>query len=72
MKYRRFIKIIEDNGFECTTPAKATSHRKYTARRDGRLYVITVSYHLLSDEITPGTQSSMIRQSGLPKKLFRK
>jgi predicted RNA binding protein YcfA (HicA-like mRNA interferase family) len=33
--------------------------------------MVTVAYHLASDDILPKTLASMIRQSGLPKRRFR-
>jgi predicted RNA binding protein YcfA (HicA-like mRNA interferase family) len=33
---------------------------------------VTVAVHDMGNEIKPGTLNAMIRQSGLPKKLFRK
>jgi predicted RNA binding protein YcfA (HicA-like mRNA interferase family) len=45
------------------------SHRQY---RDPGGNVVTVAYHNINAEILPKTLESMIRQSGLPKKLFRK
>ena len=33
--------------------------------------LVSVHYHRGSDDIRRGTLNSMIRQSGLPKKLFR-
>ncbi len=34
--------------------------------------MVSVACHRESDDIKPGTLASMIRQSGLPKKLFRR
>jgi len=36
------------------------------------VHVVTVAFHAIGDEIKPDTLASMIRQSGLPKSLFRK
>ncbi|MGA9826644.1 MAG: type II toxin-antitoxin system HicA family toxin [Methylocystis sp.] len=33
--------------------------------------LVTVAAHSYSDEIKPGTLAAMIRQSGLPRNLFR-
>ena len=33
---------------------------------------VTVAFHGLNEDVLTGTLLSMIRQSGLPKKLFRK
>jgi predicted RNA binding protein YcfA (HicA-like mRNA interferase family) len=45
------------------------SHRQYKDASGNR---VTVAAHNMNDEIKSGTLESMIRQSGLPKKLFRK
>jgi predicted RNA binding protein YcfA (HicA-like mRNA interferase family) len=37
----------------------------------GEVRLITVSAHRPGEDIKPGTLDAMIRQSGLPKKLFR-
>ena len=34
--------------------------------------MVTVAFHSINDDIHPETLASMIRQSGLPKSLFRK
>ncbi|MBA3810840.1 MAG: type II toxin-antitoxin system HicA family toxin [Caulobacteraceae bacterium] len=49
----------------------ATSHRRYRGVVGGEVRFVDVSFHGLGDEIRPGTLNSMIRQSGLPKALFR-
>jgi predicted RNA binding protein YcfA (HicA-like mRNA interferase family) len=69
MKFRDLIRILEDHGFELAR--QRGSHRTYRGEVDGRLRIVVVACHRESDEIKPGTLSSMIRQSGLPKKLFR-
>ena len=70
MKYRDFIDIIGGHGFKCIRGG-GTSHRQYEGFVSGARRMVTVSYHLPSDDIAPGTLASMIRQSGLPKTLFR-
>jgi hypothetical protein len=37
----------------------------------GEVRLVVVAPHRMSDDIKSGTLASMIRQSGLPKKLFR-
>jgi hypothetical protein len=37
-----------------------------------QVWRVTVAYHNINDAILPKTLATMIRQSGLPKKLFRK
>lgn len=70
MKFRDFIRILERHGFELARPPSG-SHRVYKGRVEGGTRLVVVACHRESDEIKPGTLSSMIRQSGLPKHLFR-
>lgn len=70
MKFIRFVKILEANGFAFAGQADG-SHAIYQGIVDGELRAVTVAAHRMSDDIKPGTQASMIRQSGLDKKHFR-
>jgi predicted RNA binding protein YcfA (HicA-like mRNA interferase family) len=67
--YAEFIEIIERNGFVLHRHG-ATSHRRYRCEATGAM--VDVTPHLMSAAIPTGTLQSMIRQSGLSKKLFRK
>jgi predicted RNA binding protein YcfA (HicA-like mRNA interferase family) len=69
MKFRDLIRTLEDHGFELAQ--RRGSHRTYKGQVDGQPRIVVVACHRESDDIKPGTLSSMIRQSGLPKKLFR-
>jgi predicted RNA binding protein YcfA (HicA-like mRNA interferase family) len=69
MKFRDFIKILEDHGFEYAR--QRGSHRVYKGHIEGRTRIVIVACHRESDEIKRGTLSSMIRRSGLPKRIFR-
>jgi predicted RNA binding protein YcfA (HicA-like mRNA interferase family) len=69
VKYRDFIRILADHGF-VEVRCKG-SHHTFEGWIGGRRQLVQVSYHLFSDDIAPGTLASMIRQSGLPKSLFR-
>jgi predicted RNA binding protein YcfA (HicA-like mRNA interferase family) len=69
--FAEFIDIICANGFTLER-TKGTSHRQYRGVVNGVVCKVTVACHRLTDEIKPGTLQSMIRQSGLPKSLFRK
>jgi len=62
-----FIAILEQHQFKCVR--QEGSHRQY---RDPYGNLVTVAYHNINVEISPKTLESMIRQSGLSKKLFRK
>jgi predicted RNA binding protein YcfA (HicA-like mRNA interferase family) len=69
MKFRDFISILESQGFELHR--QRGSHRTYRGLVQGSVRMVVVACHRESDDIKPGTLSSMVRQSGLPKKLFR-
>jgi predicted RNA binding protein YcfA (HicA-like mRNA interferase family) len=69
--FAEFIGIIEANGFALLRHG-GTSHRRYRGVIDGRVRLVDVAYHNISDDVLPRTLASMIRQSGLPKDLFRK
>jgi predicted RNA binding protein YcfA (HicA-like mRNA interferase family) len=71
MKYRDLIVILRQNGFELTRH-KGTSHRRYRGIVDGKTMLVTIAFHRESDDVLPETPASIIRQSGLPKKLFRR
>jgi predicted RNA binding protein YcfA (HicA-like mRNA interferase family) len=65
--FREFIAIIVAHKFQLER--QEGSHRHY---KNAKGNLVTVAAHDLGDEIKTGTLQSMIRQSGLPKKLFRK
>ena len=69
MKFRDFIRILEDHGFALAR--QRGSHRAYKGQVGGQIRVVVVACHSEGDDIKRGTLSSMIRQSGLPKQLFR-
>ena len=68
--FRRFVEIIEANGFVVHRTG-ATSHVRYRGVVNGKVMYVDVAAHNVNHEIKPGTLDSMIRQSGLPKRLFR-
>lgn len=70
LKFKDIISILEANGF--TLVRQAGSHATYKRLSDGRNYVTQVPSSHLSDTCDPGTQRSIIRQSGLEKALFKK
>jgi predicted RNA binding protein YcfA (HicA-like mRNA interferase family) len=69
--YREFVEIIEAQGFEPYRHG-ATSHRRCKGMVAGELRFVDVTPHNWNDDIPSGTLQSMIRQSGLSKRLFRK
>jgi predicted RNA binding protein YcfA (HicA-like mRNA interferase family) len=68
MKFRDFIRVLEAHGF--VLDRQRGSHRTYKGVVGGRTCVVIVACHRESDDIKPGTLSSMIRQSGLSKAIF--
>lgn len=50
----------------------ASSHRRYRGMVGGEVRFVDWAPHNPNSEIPIGTLQSMIRQAGLPKKLFRK
>ena len=70
--FREVIEIIEANGFEIVPSRTSGSHRQYKRTLGGETRLVTVAYHNINDDVLADTLASMIRQSGLPKRLFRK
>ena len=71
MKFRDVIRILEAHGF--VLDRQRGSHRTYKGvRRLVEMRVVAVACHRESDDIKSGTLSSMIRQSGLSKRHFRR
>lgn len=70
MKFRDVIQIIEANGF-ILSRHHGTSHRQYRGKIAEQVRYVTIACHSLGDDVKPKTLASIIRQSGLPKKLFR-
>ena len=69
MKYRDFVPILAAHGFAVVR--ERGSHKQYQGVVDGRTMLVTVDYSQPGEDIQPRNLASMIRQSGLPKKLFR-
>jgi predicted RNA binding protein YcfA (HicA-like mRNA interferase family) len=70
VKFRDVIRIIEGNGFVLARH-HGTSHRQYRGNVGSQVRYVTIACHSLGDDVKPKTLASIIRQSGLPKKLFR-
>ncbi len=70
MNYKEVERVLIQNGF--TLERQTGSHRQYTATINGQRRVVTLSYHRVKDDVPSGTLGSIIRQSKLEKKLFRK
>jgi predicted RNA binding protein YcfA (HicA-like mRNA interferase family) len=71
MKFRDFIRILVRHGFALDRQG-GSSHRVYKGRVGGRTRLVVVACHSENDDIKAGTLASMIRQSGLPKRAFRR
>ena len=69
--FRDFIQIILKQEF-LLVRHDGTSHQVYRGVVDGKPHVVVVAAHRLNDEIKAGTLDAMIRQTGLPKTLFRR
>lgn len=69
--YGEFLAILERYRFAPHGEQGATSHYRYRGIVDGQVKYVDCSGKGSTD-IPIGTLQSMIRQSGLPKKLFRK
>jgi predicted RNA binding protein YcfA (HicA-like mRNA interferase family) len=70
VNYGQFIRIVEGRGFTFHRQGRG-SHCISRAVIAGEVRLVTVPAHRQSEDIKPGTLDAMIRQSGLPKKLFR-
>lgn len=69
MKFRQVVRILLDNGFTLDRQ-RGTSHRQYEGVIGGQRRLVTIAGHD-NDDVRQGTMKSIIRQSGLPKRLFR-
>lgn len=70
MKFHEIIRILLHNGF--VLHRQKGSHRIYKGVVAGKVRMVVVSAHRESDDVKPGTLASIVRQSALPKELFRK
>jgi predicted RNA binding protein YcfA (HicA-like mRNA interferase family) len=69
MKFRDVENRLLDHGFALIR--QQGSHRHYQGYVDGRRRIVTLAYHSRNEDVLPKTLASIIRQSGLPKRLFR-
>jgi predicted RNA binding protein YcfA (HicA-like mRNA interferase family) len=69
VKYREFIAIIEARGFQLDR--SKGRHFQYEAVIDGQRRIVTVACSHQGEDIKKHNLAAMIRQSGLPKNLFR-
>ena len=69
MKYRDVERLLLDNGF---VPIRQHgSHRHLQGFVDGKRRIVTLAHHSRNEDVLPKTLASIIRQSGLPKRLFK-
>lgn len=69
MKFREFVRIIEAHGF--ALDRERATHKQYKGSVGGQIRLVTVDYDQPGNDIPKRNLASMIRQSGLPKRLFR-
>ena len=69
MKVRDVIRILSEHGFELTR--QRGSHRHYVGFYNGRRRLVTVP-GTDGEDLPKGTLAAIRRQSGLPRRLFRK
>ena len=70
MNFRQVRDILEANGISFKRNGKG-SHRIYEGIHNGKIRLVILSYNHLGEDVKPGTLAGIIRQSGLPKRLFR-
>ena len=71
MTYRQVIALLEENGFRFERHGKG-SHRVYQAHHSGKRWSVILSFSRPGEDVKPGTLSAIIRQSGLPRGVFRR
>lgn len=69
MKFRDVEKILLGQGFAVIR--QRGSHRVLQGFINGQQRIVTLAYHARNDDVLPKTLGSIIRQSGLPKRLFK-
>lgn len=70
MKYREFERILLDHGFVLVRTKG--SHKQFRGVVDGVTRLATLDYSQPGEDVLPRNLKSMIRQSGLSERLFRK
>ena len=71
MKYREVLRILRDNGFSFKRDGKG-KHTIWEGNYSDKTHVVVLSYDQEGNDVPKGTLDNIIRQSGLPKRLFRK
>ena len=70
MTYRQVVTVLEENGFYFECYGKG-SHRVYQGQHSGRRWSVILAFSQPGEDVKPGTLSSIIRQSGLHRNVFR-
>jgi len=70
--FEEFIEIIEAHGFAPKKKRGGGSHRRYRGVVNGKVCFVDVGAHRKNQQIGRQLLATMIRQSGLPKRLFEK
>ena len=71
MKFRDVKRILRDNGISFKRYGKG-KHEIWEGTYDGKTQIVELSCSQDGDDVPKGTLGNIKRQSGLPKKLFRK
>ncbi len=69
MNYLEVERILLRNGFE--KKQGKSGHRKFIGIVNGQRRVVPVPFHGKGKDVKPGVLSSIIRQSGLDRDLFK-
>lgn len=69
LKYRDVVKILKNLGFKQNI-GTGSSHQTWTMMREDKPFAVTLAFHGTNIEFRPGTQGSIIRQSGFTREQF--
>ena len=71
LTFAEFVAIISPHGFALHR-RDGGSHQRWRGVVKGEVRFVDLAPHTMKDDVPTGTLAQMIRQSGLPKHLFRK
>lgn len=71
MKFRDLDRVLRENGFAVSAGRGKGSHRFYEKHVGDQTYAFSIPFHGSNADLKPGTLSSIIRRSGLDRRLFR-
>ncbi|WP_409450320.1 type II toxin-antitoxin system HicA family toxin [Brevundimonas sp.] len=69
--FAQVLEILLRNGFALHRQGSG-SHQIYRRELGAKVWLVTVACHRASDDVPIGTLKSIIRDSGLSQKLFRR